>query len=224
MPGFSILLVTLAVLLLGAVSCMVALALGRLELVSNLIKVGVVWVIAYFILLIGTSTTSETVVLEPGDRKDFCGAYVDCHLGITVQDSWRSGDIITDHGRWSAEGEFVFVSVEVTNNSNDEPLTLYRPDLTLIDDQGNEYTREVDLEFKLASKLGDPASLQTIVPASGSVSKTLIFEVPDPGETLRLNATKGARRERLAELFLIGDDDSLLHKPVLLSLDENSGV
>jgi hypothetical protein len=222
MIGLPLLMVTVLLAAAAGLTAVACLLLGRYDIMARVVKVSVVGVAAYFSLLLGVSTGSKATVLEPGARKAFCGAYIDCHIGVTVVDSWRSTELISDDQSWSASGEFVFVDVEFSSDAMNYQFHLRNPEFTLVAVNGGRFERARHLEYEVASRLGQAQSLSTQLGPGESTRMTLVFEIPKDTSDLRLHATLGELGERFVELFLIGDEDSLLHRPVLLRLDETA--
>ena len=221
MSGLPAMLVTVLVFAALGLIATVSLLSRRLDILAKIVKISLVWAAAYLSLLIGAAGGSDEVVLEPGTRKSFCGAYVDCHLGVTVVGSWTSKDVVFDGVSWSANGKFLFVDVEVSSDAGNTPLHLRYPRATVITENGNRYERSRNVEHKFATGIGQPHSLSSSLQPNGSITKTLVFDVPEDARNPRLHTTNGGFVERLVELFLIGDEDSLFHKPVLLGLAKN---
>ncbi|HJS46742.1 MAG TPA: hypothetical protein VJ773_02015, partial [Gemmatimonadales bacterium] len=90
------------------------------------------------------------------------------------------------------------------------------PRAVVIDDGGRRWHRntaaERALEPSAAPGLGEPLG-----PGEDRVV-TLVFDLPAELVRPRLLIRGGATLERLAELVLLGDDDSLLHAPVTHAL------
>ena len=222
MTGLFLLFLTSAVFVIAAVIALFAFFAGRLDIFANVVKVCLVWAAAYFSLLIGASVSSEPVVLEPGERKMFCGAFLDCHLGVAVTKTWKSRTFSSESSEWISDGDFLFVEIEISNDAGEASLGLHAPRIDLVSADGRRFDRARHLAFELATQLGQPHSLSTPVRPHSTIRKTLVYNVPADveHEPLRLHATDGHLAERFVELFLIGDEDSLFHRPVLHDLSK----
>lgn len=216
MFGLPAMLLTLLLLFGSAIVASISFFTGRIDILAKVVKLSLVWGAAYLSLLIGTSTSSDKVVLEPGARKAFCGFHIDCHLGIRVTNAWRSSGLIADDPR----REFLFVDIEVSSDAKQVPLRLRDPRFVVIAEDGRRFERALRIEHQVATRLGQAHSVEVPLPPDGVLVKTLIYEMPRDARNLRLHATNGEIGERFAELFLIGDEDSLFHEPVLLGLEE----
>ena len=154
-------------------------------------------VAAYFLALIAVSLSSKTKVLPPGDPLEFCGAYLDCHLSAAVSGT----ELIPGPG-----GGLIYrVKVTFANSATRATLSVRRPRVALLADGG------VRIE-----PMATPPLLQLAPGASLEVDFT--FPTLKPLVNPRLHLRQGDGIARLAEKLLIGDVDSFLHRPVLLSV------
>ena len=173
---------------------------GRADLARLLGILGSAVPVGYLSLLLAASLTSHEQDLGLNQEKDFCGFYLDCHLSLSVvnvaQTKTPSGvrHVITvkfrNNARPRSEGERPFV------------LKPYHPVAVVVDDEGRTYERFA----------GGGSPLVQPVAAGNSYTAELVFDLPADVHHPRLAVTQGVRLERLIELFLIGDEDSLLHK------------
>jgi hypothetical protein len=155
--------------------------------------------LGYLGLLVITSLTSDERTLEPGARYAFCGFYLDCHLGVSVEQAR------TEPVRAGAGYRYV-VQLRFDSDARRARLTLRNPTLMLMDVRGRRFL-----------PVTNPANV-TLNP--GEVSRSeLVFETPEPLQFPRLVVRQGPRLERLLETFLVGDADSILHQRVYLALD-----
>jgi hypothetical protein len=90
-------------------------------------------------------------------------------------------------------------------------------DVALLDLDGRRYERASAAERVLAAP-GGPAALERPVPAGGSYTVKVVFDVPQDVAGPRLLVREGAGLSRLLERVLIGDEDALWHRPTLLAL------
>lgn len=208
--------------LLGFMACVGVFIYARrtsnLTLARNVSVVAALGGVAYFSLLLSTSLTSSEQVLGLHERKAFCGAYLDCHLGVSVEAVQQVKVIGQGTYRMQAEGVFHLITIKVSSDAQSMNLRLSHPRAILIDNEGHRYERSEAAEHVLEHQAGTTNSLLQPVKPGGSFSKTLIFDVPDDIDTPRLLISKGSFIERLTELFLIGDEDSLFHKKTLFTV------
>ena len=161
---------------------------------------GAVWATVYVAMLLGASLTSRERVLGLEEDKKFCGFYLDCHVQVAV----TSVDTVRELGLRRANGLFYVVTLRVSSDAVRARLNLIAPRLVLRDSQGRTYDRvpnTTDMDA-LARDIGPAESFQS----------TIVFDVPEDAADLRLHVSMGFWVDRLVEKFLIGDEDSVLHK------------
>ena len=163
--------------------------------------------------LLATSLASREQVLARRDTLKFCGFYLDCHLGVAVEGVDRQ-DFIGDR---RAEGTFYVVRLRVSSDAREATLHLGRPTFKVIDQAGQSYRRADDAERELAQAT-DSMLRQPIV-AGGSYEVQLVFDLPESVAEPRLLVTDPTGVDRVLEGLLIGDSDSILHKPTTLALN-----
>ena len=155
---------------------------------------------ANWVLLLGASLTSRERVLGLDEDKKFCGFYLDCHMQVAV----TSVDTVRELGLRRANGLFYVVTLRVSSDAVRARLNLIAPRLVLSDSAGRTYDRvpnTTDMDA-LAREIGPEESFQS----------TIVFDVPEDAADLRLHMSMGFWVDRLVEKFLIGDEDSVLHK------------
>ena len=168
---------------------------------------------AYSGALLTASLTSQERVLARGETLKFCGFYLDCHLGVAVEGVEQRASI----GGEQARGEFYVIQLEVSSDARRATLQLGRPSFRVIDNEGNRYTRAEAAERALAGA-GETAPLVRPIQAGDSYRVTLVFDLPREIHEPRLHVSDAAGVDRVLEGILIGDDDSILHKPTTLAL------
>jgi hypothetical protein len=172
-----------------------------------------VGVAGYAGALLATSLASQEQVLARGDTLKFCGFYLDCHLGVAVEGVDRQEFI----GDRRAAGAFYLVRLRVSSDAREATLHLGRPTFKVIDQAGQSYQRAEDAERELAQST-DSMLRQPIV-AGGSYEVQLVFDLPESVAEPRLLVTDPTGVDRVLEGLLIGDSDSILHKPTTLALN-----
>lgn len=173
------------------------------------------WLVAYASILVAVSAASEERVLPRGETKWFCGVYLDCHLGVAVEGVRTAAALGEGPTGVRATGRFWIVTLRVENSARRVSLALARPSARVIDAAGATYPRALDAERRLR---GGPAGLERSIPAAGRITVEIVFDLPADIEAPRLLVTEDWLPDRLAELVLIGDDDSLLHAPTTLRI------
>src|SRR6266851_5495857 len=113
---------------------------------------------------------------------------------------------------WIAAYLLVLLSVSTVSHAQ-----VLRPGLTVVDDLGTEYPRAAAAE----RELGDTASLERNLGPGESLVRRVVFDLPRSVRRPRLQFTEGYWIDRLIELFLIGDEDSLLHGKTTFLLQES---
>jgi hypothetical protein len=156
-------------------------------------------VLGYAALLGLVSLTSVERTLEPGTRYRFCGFYLDCHLGVSIEGARAEAAP-------SGTGHRYVVQVRFESDAAAARLTVRNPTLRLTDASGRQYR-----------PVSHPASV-TLRPGE-AIQAEVVFETPGPLRSPRLLARQGPWIERLLETFLVGDVDSILHKRVYLAIN-----
>ena len=162
---------------------------------------------AYLGALVAVSLGSHELVLPAGTDKRFCGAYLDCHLGVAVLGARELGPSAAEpHGRRLA------VRVRLSNDARRARLALDDPDAFLLDEHDRRWRRSAAAERALG--LSPDRELSSPLDPGGQRVVTLAFELPSDVRHPRLHIREGGSLERVTELLLLGDEDSLLHAPV----------
>lgn len=162
---------------------------------------------AYLGALMAVSLGSHETVLPAGADKRFCGAYLDCHLGVAVLGARELGP-----GAAEPRKRSVAVQVRVSNDARRARLALDDPEAFLLDENGRRWPRSAVAERRLG--LTPDRDLSSPLDPGGQRVVTLVFELPPGVRHPRLHVREGSSLERVTELLLLGDEDSLLHPPV----------
>ncbi len=182
--------------------------------------------LAYFGGVIAASAASNEQTLQIGDVKWFCGFYLDCHLGMSVESSRRIAALPTSAGEVKATGIFHVLKVKLHNSAKNPniDMLLYRPDAKVVDALGNEYSRSTAGEAAIAGS-GRPAVLGAETKVTHTpVIATLVFDLPANVQQPRLRVSEGWIVDRVIELGLINDENSIFHKRSFFSIDGSSGM
>jgi len=216
--GLLLLLITFIGLFVAAVIFVRALKVSKRDLAGRIMKGALVWIGIYLGILLATSFASSPKVLGLNEEKRFCGFYLDCHLAISVVNVSKTKTLGDPPSQATAEGLYYVVSVKVSSNAVAATLLLHNPLATVLDAKGRQYGRSSDGERALESAEGNAVLFSQPVQAGSSYIKDLVFDVPPDAMNPRLLATEGPWMERLIELFIIGDEDSLFHKRTTIRL------
>jgi hypothetical protein len=170
---------------------------------------------AYAGALFTESLTSQERVLARGETLKFCGFYLDCHLGVAVEGVDQRAVI----GEERASGVFYVVRVRVSSDARQATLHLGRPTFRVVDAKGNSYGRVAAAESSLGREAGESGELVRPVAAGEYYDIRVVFDLPQGVSEPRLHVADAAGVDRILEGMLIGDDDSILHKPTTLALN-----
>jgi hypothetical protein len=213
-------LLSVVAMFLGTVGVIHAMLKQKRDLLKAIIIGAAIWIAAYLLVLISVSAVSHAQVLGPGAEKRCCGFYLDCHLAASV-DRVDTAQFIGggsgERPHLRADGTWWIVTVRVSSNARRARLALLEPRLTVVDDLGSEYPRAAAAE----RALGDTASLERKLGPGESLVRRVVFDLPRIVRRPRLQVTEGYWIDRLIELFLIGDEDSLLHGKTTFLLQES---
>jgi len=171
----------------------------------------------YLATRVTVSAASQPQVLAPGEVKRFCGFYLDCHLGVSVDDVRTARSLGAPSQTVTATGTFRIVTLRISSDARRATLAPYGLLAVVVDEQGRRYPRDRAAERALLGPDAD-RPLEREVAAGDSYTRTLVFDLPADAARPALSVTQGALPDVLIEWFLIGDEDSLFHKPTLLGL------
>jgi hypothetical protein len=161
--------------------------------------------VVYLAALVVTSLRSRTEAIPRGKPLRFCGFYIDCHISATVDSmSMTAGP----GGRLR-----YVVHLRFENSAARATISAVNLKAVLIDEQGYRLP-------PMAERFGHPVAIPEEVELApkASAAVDLIFYSLDPLIEPKLWLTEGAPMERFVEKLLIGDSESLLHKPVLMAV------
>jgi hypothetical protein len=179
----------------------------------------------YAALLLSAALVSKQRILAAGEVKWFCGFYLDCHLGVSVVRVQSAKNIQGSSGEVVANGVFKIVTVEFHNSARNQSLnmTLYHPRASVVDAQGRWYQRDRRAEEALARNPAYSSPVEDRVSVSHApLLGTMAFDISPDATNPRLSIEEGYIVDRILELVLVNDDNSIFHKPTFLALGENS--
>jgi hypothetical protein len=180
----------------------------------------------YIALLLSAALISKQRILAAGEIKWFCGFYLDCHLGVSVSKVESAKNLPGESGPVVAKGVFKIVTVEFHNSARNQSLdmTLYHPLAEIVDAQGRHYQRSLEAEQALAkiSAFAQPVREQVSISHQPSFG-TLAFDLSPDAANPKLSIEEGFIVDRVLELVLVNDDNSVLHQPTFLALAGSDG-
>lgn len=181
------------------------------------------WVMIYLAVMLVFSFASSDKVLARGEEKHFCE--IDCHLAYSVTDVQRTKTLGLADNQATARGIFYVVTIRtrfdeqtIGRGRGDGQLTPNSRVVTVRDAQGRSYNTspEAMKVIELAQSSGTP--IWTPLRPGESYTTTFIFDLPENIETPALLINEG----ELVTHFVIGHENSPLHKKVLFRLDETT--
>ena len=222
--GGNAILLLLTILTVGALGGIAFFARRRNNHTLTRLALGVVGVIAvgYSALLLVASATSHERTLARGDVKWFCGFYLDCHLGLSVDGTEAVKSIMSPRGAIAASGTFYVVRLRLHNSARNPAInmTLYEPVAKIVDAAGHEYSRSAAGEQAIASASTTAKPLPREMQVTHEPAyATIVFDLPTDVREPRLLITDGWVVDRALEFVLINDENSVLHPKTLLALD-----
>jgi hypothetical protein len=170
-----------------------------------------IWFAVYIVALLSVSLMSEERVLGLNQPKEFCGFYIDCHLHAAVTNV-RKTKTLDDK---TANGEFYVVTVKVSSDARRARLGLLTVDAKVFDDENCEFERDLEAE----SELEEQPPFERQISPTETFEKEIVFDLPTDVMNPRLDIREGYGIDHLIEAFLIGDEDSILHKRNYFNLE-----
>lgn len=215
--GVLLMLMTVGGLFLATILFAVAVWKKQTWLKTFVLGAVAVWFIFYAAVLLTVSLSSEETTLAPGEAKEFCGFYFDCHLHASVSGVQKTKQI----GDKTANGEFYIVTVKISNDAKQAELGLHAPDAQVLDESGKVYDRDYSAENILIGSATESPFDRTVA-AGGAFEKVTVFDLPIDVKNPRLDIAEGIGIDKLIESVLIGDEDSFLHRRSYFKLDADA--
>lgn len=214
--GIAMLVLTVA----AAAGAGILLVLARLQR-RSLLTVGTrlavaiaLWAAVYATALVSTSLASTPRVLGLNETKKFCGFYLDCHRQVAVVSVDSAISAGSGTGAVQATGRFLVLTLRMSSDAARAPMRFSGLDVTLRDSTGRVFVRDHGAERAM---VGDSAADVFALALAPGEARTLrvVFDMPDGASGLTLEVTAREPIDQLIELFLIGDEDSMLHRPTV---------
>lgn len=223
--GGNAILLLLTVMALGGAALIAFLAYRRHNpaVMRTFVGGAAILALAYGGGVIAASAASTEQTIERGDIKWFCGFYLDCHLGMSVEQTEKVAALPTAGGLVKPAGAFHVLTIKLHNSAKNPniDMLLYRPDAKIIDALGNEYARSVAGEAALTGSRR-PAALGVETKVTHTpVDATIVFDLPANIQQPRLQVSEGWIVDRIIELGLIDDENSIFHRRSVFSIDSS---
>lgn len=203
------------------------LAMRRKEprVARTFIAAGAIVAVAYLGGVIAASAASTEKTLASGETKWFCGFYLDCHLGLSLDKVEKVAEL-PGPAPLKARGNFHILTLGLHNSAKNPniDMLLYRPDARVVDASGNKYERSADAEAALASNaqaVRPPVLAAETKVTHQPTAATIAFDLPANVQAPRLIVTEGWIVDKVIELGLINDENSIFHRRTYIALDSN---
>lgn len=204
--------------LFSGVRLIYGLVKKRFNVVKGTSVLMVIIIGIYFVILILVSIHSHNRLLSLGEVKHFSGFYLDSHLGAEVMDVKKTDTIDSLTNVKSAQNQdFYLVTLKITNNARRATLRLHDPIVEIMDEQGKRFRPQFIGKTLIHSpQNGIPQLALPVGPNDDSFTQDLVFEIPSSVQGLKLLVEEG---DWFPEIFLIGDEKSLLHKKTYFQIE-----
>ena len=216
--GLAIMLLATVGLLSLSVATVRAIAMSRMRRARTTGRAAVTLLSVYGAILLAVSLGSERRVLGLNEPKRFCGFYIDCHVMVSVTGVDETRALGNREGVVTPQGSFYLVTLTISSDARRAPMRLDDPEIVVEDPAGRRFPRSSAGQRALEYTRGPQPDPNQVVEAGASYSTTLVFEVPEQVSEPTLIVRESHWLTRLSELFLIGDEDSLLHEPAVFAL------
>ena len=195
-----------------------ALLRGNRRRAIAAVGIGAGWSVVYLLAVVAVSLFSSERVLGLGDAKRFCGFYLDCHAMVSVVEVDTFATLGAADAPVPADGVFWVVTLQQSSDALGAEIGLDRPDAMLIDEAGRRHCRSDVGERALATVEGPQPQLGRAIAPEQSYTTRFVFDLPADAAGPRLLVAERGWITRLSELFLLGDEDSVLHQATVFRL------
>jgi hypothetical protein len=198
-------LISALMVLLGAAGLLAAMASRRWFLVRRLALGLVIYLCMYAILLVGAALIGPQQVLamrQPRCFDDWCASVEKVEQKQAI-------------GAAQAQGVFYLVTIQVSSRAKRISQRALDADVYLVEG-GTRYdlSPQGQRALEAAGQAGKP--LNSLVDAGNSFTYVAVFDLPSRTGQAGLVITHGA----FPGILIIGDDQSLFHKPTIIQLAE----
>jgi hypothetical protein len=175
--------------------------------------------IVYGAVLLVASLVSKERVLAARQQKYFCE--VDCHVANSVESVVAAKTLGSGSGQATAQGTFYVVTIKTwfdadtisSRRAKDMPLWPNPRSVGVVDAQGRRFLPSLEGQ-KALETAGNVPLTQPLRPGE-SYTTTFVFDLPADAAQPRLLLTAADP----VTIFLIGHENSLLHKKVYFDLE-----
>jgi len=215
--GVLLMLMTIGGLIAAGVVLVVSVITKKRWLARFTIAGVAVWLVFYAAVLLGYSAVSKDRVLGPGEAKEFCGFYLDCHMHAEVT-SVRTAKQI---GGLTADGTFYVVGVRVFSDAKNPNIAfrLIEPRALIEVNDTKAIKRDLAAEALLPTADVD---LGGEIKGSQTIDKEIVFDVPVTLADPKLSMAEGYGIDNAIEAVLIDDEDSIRHGRTYFDIQEQN--
>lgn len=174
----------------------------------------------YLGLMLVFSLAGSEKVLARGEEKHFCE--IDCHLAYSVADVTKTKTLGVPPNQATAEG--IYYVVTVKTRFDEDTISPKRGNgllwpngrvITIFDEQGRRYSLSEEGQRVLEISQGSGTPLTTPLRPGESYITELVFDLPLNVK----NPTLLVNEELLPTRFIIGHENSFLHKQTKFELE-----
>lgn len=167
--------------------------------------------VLYLAVLMLVGAASREQVLPVGSEKYFCE--LDCHLAYRVEQVTPIREAQGGETTWAVRVRTRFDERTISSRrSREAPLRPNPRKLELIDANGLRYAEADTLEPMIVADSSTPLTRE--LKPGESYTTTLLFVLPAGAVPSRLSLTE----DLLVNRFIIGNEESLFHREVMLAL------
>ena len=171
----------------------------------------------YTVAFLAVALRSEERHLGFHQPKRFCGFYLDCHRMVEVAEV-----ALTDRiGNQAPRGTYWIVTVRYGSDAYGVDMRMGGLAARVRTADGRWHDRDGAAEQRLAADGASTGLPGVTVPGGQHFDTRLVFDLPPDAEPL-LRVRDNFMASRLAEAFLIGDEDSFLHHRTLFALSPDA--
>ncbi len=174
---------------------------------------------AYLAVLVAVSLASSGRVVSAGEEVRLCNALGDCNLAASVLQVDRKRTLGNPPREMIANGVYYLVTVKVTSYEPNPRLNPRDLSGVVVDEGGRKYPPFREGEREVQAGLGEEPFAVQVSPTGGSYRRVLVFELPVGIQNPTLIVREGRWLDRMLQLIIIGEEDSLLHPTTRLPLN-----